>query len=168
MNKPGIGLLNMLSKLFFISPDSEHGSVKTSTTEQRPFSFDIEHLPEDDCIKITTHGTYTKEADAQLVEAGVMAVQKHRTKLVLIDERDQVTGMTYLESYDLHDSYARPVIPHNLRVAIIFKPTKENLSRYRLYENRSVINGYKHHVFTDERSARAWLFESRQLKSIQM
>ena len=161
MAKTGIRFFAKVFGKMFSGDRPSPGDKKFTMPERRPFTFDVEYQPMDRCVKITTHGTYTKESNAELVKAEIDATRQYQTNLVFIDERDQENALKYTDFYDLPENYDRMHLPHSVRVAILFKPTQENLSQYRLYENRSVICGFKHHVFTDEPSARAWLFDSR-------
>lgn len=123
------------------------------------FSLTVEYLTTHHAVKIVACGVLTLEANNQIVAAALSASSQYGTHRVLVDDRNITLAMSFVNVGGLSQHNEQLGVRRHLRVAVLYKPSGEMQRIFNYYENCSVINDFRHYVFTDEQAALQWLTE---------
>ncbi len=125
--------------------------------EASDFDVTVDYLEQHKVVKLTARGVFDLAANNKLVSAALAASKRYGTDLILIDDRNVEIKMDYVKLYDLPEHNQMRGVSQNLRVALLYTPSRELDQMFKFYENRSHIMDFQHTVFTEEDKALRWL-----------
>lgn len=120
--------------------------------------WDIDFLPEDGILRLTTSGTMDMEQITRMAAEGMAAGAQHGATRFLVDHRNMLPSLSSEDIFDLPRINAEQGVARTMRVAIVFNPDSPRREDFFFYEVRTLSKGASNiRHFTDMNQALDWL-----------
>lgn len=120
--------------------------------------WDIDYLPEQDILRVTTSGTMDLAQIKQMATEGMAAGVAQSATRFLVDHRKMLPALSPEDIFDLPRINAEQGVARTMRVAIVFSPDSPRKEDFFFYEVRTRSKGASNiRQFDDYDQAVDWL-----------
>jgi len=120
--------------------------------------WDIDYLPEQDILRVTTSGTMDLAQIKQMATEGMAAGVAQSATRFLVDHRKMLPALSHEDIFDLPRINAEQGVARTMRVAIVFSPDSPRREDFFFYEVRTRSKGASNiRQFDDYDQAVDWL-----------
>src|SRR4249919_222451 len=121
-------------------------------------SWTIDFLPNEQILRVTTHGTMDLALIKQMAREALDAGLAHQALRYLIDHRDMIPALSSEDIFDLPKINADMGVGRTMRVAIVFSPDSPRAEDFFYYDVRNLSKGSSNiRQFSDLQQALGWL-----------
>lgn len=121
------------------------------------FRLSVSYLPDSKIIRIMTFGSYDRDANKQVVAAGLAAKEEHGTDRFLVDHRNVDLAFDIMNLSDIPKINERLGVQPGYWLALLHRADRNVVEKFQYLEDLSYIQGMRRRVFTDEQAAIDWL-----------